>query len=261
MSTATPSLDALLAFALDAAWQAGRVTLGYYQSGLAAERKADNSPVTLADRQAEQKLRELITAAWPDHALIGEEYGRQPGRVDSGYTWIIDPIDGTKSFISGVPFYAVLLALVKDDQPQLGVIHFPALNEMVYARRGGGCYWNGRPARVSSVSRLADAVLLASDLDTFARFNRQDAFQRLIDATYFQRTWGDAYGYALVATGRAEIMLDPVMALWDCGPLQVILEEAGGTFTDWRGTPTIFGGEAVATNGALFAPVMDLLGV
>ena len=261
MSTATPSLDSLLAFALDAAWQAGRVTLGHYQTGLAAERKADNSPVTLADRQAEQKLRDLITTHWPDHALIGEEYGHQPGRSDSGYTWIIDPIDGTKSFISGVPFYAVLLALVKDEQPVLGVINFPALNEMVYARRGGGCFWNGRPARVSSVARLADAVLLASDLDTFARFNRQDAFQRLIDATYFQRTWGDAYGYALVATGRAEVMLDPVMAVWDCGPLQVILEEAGGTFTDWRGTPTIFGGEAVATNGALFEPVMELIGV
>ncbi len=259
MPTPSPSLDSLLAFALDAAWQAGRVTLGHYQTGLAAERKADNSPVTLADRQTEQKLRELITTYWPDHALIGEEYGQQPGRGDSGYTWIIDPIDGTKSFISGVPFYAVLLALVKDEQPLLGVIHFPALNEMVYARRGGGCYWNGRPARVSSVSRLADAVLLASDLDTFARFNRQDAFQRLIDATYFQRTWGDAYGYALVATGRAEIMLDPIMAVWDCGPLQVILEEAGGTFTDWRGTPTIFGGEAVATNGALFEPVMELV--
>ena len=259
MSNTTPSLDTLLAFALDAAWQAGRVTLGHYQTGLAAERKADNSPVTLADRQAEQKLRDLITTAWPDHALIGEEYGHQPGRSDSGYTWIIDPIDGTKSFISGVPFYAVLLALVKDEQPLLGVMNFPALNEMVYARRGGGCFWNGRPARVSAVSRLADAVLLASDLDTFARFNRQDAFQRLIDATYFQRTWGDAYGYALVATGRAEIMLDPIMAVWDCGPLQVILEEAGGTFTDWRGTPTIFGGEGVATNGALFEPVMDLV--
>ena len=259
MPNASPTLDALLAFALDAAWQAGRVTLGHYQTGLAAERKADNSPVTLADRQAEQKLRDLITTAWPDHALIGEEYGHQPGRSDSGYTWIIDPIDGTKSFISGVPFYAVLLALVKDEQPLLGVMNFPALNEMVYARRGGGCFWNGRPARVSAVSRLADAVLLASDLDTFARFNRQDAFQRLIDATYFQRTWGDAYGYALVATGRAEIMLDPVMAVWDCGPLQVILEEAGGTFTDWRGTPTIFGGEGVATNGALFEPVMDLV--
>ena len=259
MPNASPTLDALLAFALDAAWQAGRVTLGHYQTGLAAERKADNSPVTLADRQAEQKLRDLITTAWPDHALIGEEYGHQPGRSDSGYTWIIDPIDGTKSFISGVPFYAVLLALVKDEQPLLGVMNFPALNEMVYARRGGGCFWNGRPARVSAVSRLADAVLLASDLDTFACFNRQDAFQRLIDATYFQRTWGDAYGYALVATGRAEIMLDPVMAVWDCGPLQVILEEAGGTFTDWRGTPSIFGGEALATNGALFESVMELI--
>ena len=259
MPNASPTLDALLAFALDAAWQAGRVTLGHYQTGLAAERKADNSPVTLADRQAEQKLRDLITTAWPDHALIGEEYGHQPGRSDSGYTWIIDPIDGTKSFISGVPFYAVLLALVKDEQPLLGVMNFPALNEMVYARRGGGCFWNGRPARVSAVSRLADAVLLASDLDTFARFNRQDAFQQLIDATYFQRTWGDAYGYALVATGRAEIMLDPVMAVWDCGPLQVILEEAGGTFTDWRGTPSIFGGEALATNGALFESVMELI--
>ena len=259
MPNASPTLDALLAFALDAAWQAGRVTLGHYQTGLAAERKADNSPVTLADRQAEQKLRDLITTAWPDHALIGEEYGHQPGRSDSGYTWIIDPIDGTKSFISGVPFYAVLLALVKDEQPLLGVMNFPALNEMVYARRGGGCFWNGRPARVSAVSRLADAVLLASDLDTFARFNRQDAFQRLITATYFQRTWGDAYGYALVATGRAEIMLDPVMAVWDCGPLQVILEEAGGTFTDWRGTPSIFGGEALATNGALFESVMELI--
>ena len=163
MPNASPTLDALLAFALDAAWQAGRVTLGHYQTGLAAERKADNSPVTLADRQAEQKLRDLITTAWPDHALIGEEYGHQPGRSDSGYTWIIDPIDGTKSFISGVPFYAVLLALVKDEQPLLGVMNFPALNEMVYARRGGCCFWNGRPARVSAVSRLADA---AADLSS-----------------------------------------------------------------------------------------------
>ena len=254
-----PSLDILLSFALDAAWQAGRVTLGYYQTGLPAERKADNSPVTIADRQAEQTLRDLIGRAWPDHALMGEEYGHTPGRADSGYTWIIDPIDGTKSFISGVPFYGVLLALVKDEQPVLGVAHFPALNDMIYARRGGGCFWNGRPARVSNVSNLADAVMLASDLNTFAQTNRQPAFQRLIDATYFQRTWGDAYGYALVATGRAEIMLDPVMAVWDCGPLQVILEEAGGAFTDWRGTPTIFGGEAVATNGALHDAVMALV--
>jgi len=255
-----PSLDSLLSFAIEAAWQAGRVTLGYFQTGVRAERKADNTPVTIADRQAEQKLRELIAAAWPDHALIGEEYGHAPGQAHSDYTWIIDPIDGTKAFICGVPFYSVLLALVRDREPLLGVIYLPALNEMVYAARGQGCFWNGRPARVSAVSELSEAVLLASDLDTFRRYDRQAAFDRLIDATWYQRTWGDAYGYALVATGRAEVMLDPAMALWDCGPLQVILEEAGGTFTDWKGEPTIYGAEAIATNGALFGAVMGLVG-
>ncbi len=215
--------------------------------------------VTAADKKAEQIIFGELSHARPGYGFLMEERGAVDG-PDSGYTWIIDPIDGTKSFISGVPFYGVLLALVRGEQPLLGVTYFPALDDMIYATRGGGCYWNGRPARVSAVARLADAVLLASDLNNFAPYNRQDAFQRLIDATYFQRTWGDAYGYALVATGRAEVMLDPAMALWDCGPLQVILEEAGGTFTDWRGTPTIFGGEAVATNGALFAPVMELIG-
>lgn len=260
MNNADPSLDDLLKFALDAAWQAGRITLGYFQTGTPAERKADNTPVTIADREAEQKLRQLISERWPYHALIGEEYGHAAGSAgESGYTWIIDPIDGTKSFVHGVPIYSVLLALVKDNEPLLGVMCFPALNEIVYAARGRGCYWNGRPARVSDVSQLSDAVLLASDLNTFAAFNRDGIFQRLIDATYIQRTWGDAYGYALVATGRAEIMLDPVMAIWDCGPLQVILEEAGGTFTDWKGLPTIFSGEAVATNGALHEQVMAII--
>lgn len=260
MTTAEPTVDELLDFALDATWQAGRITLGHFQTGTRAERKADNSPVTIADREAEQKLRQLINARWPDHALIGEEYGHATGNAgDSGYTWIIDPIDGTKSFVHGVPIYAVLLALVKDNEPLLGVMGFPALNEMVYAARGRGCYWNGRPARVSTVNDLSNAVLLASDLNTFAGYGRSDAFQRLIAATYIQRTWGDAYGYALVATGRAEVMLDPVMAIWDCGPLQVILEEAGGTFTDWKGIPTIFSGEAVATNGALFDQVMAII--
>lgn len=256
MTQNDPTLDTLLHFALDAAWQAGRVTLAHFQTGLTAERKADNSPVTVADRAAEQMLRRLILNRWPGHALIGEEFGHEGHSDTSGYTWIIDPIDGTKSFVSGVPLYAVLLALVRDGQPLLGVIHLPGLNEMVYAARGMGCYWNGRPARVSNVSSLADAVLLASDLDTFERYGRGEAFRRLINATYIQRTWGDAYGYALVATGRAEVMLDPVMAIWDCGPLQVILEEAGGTFTDWKGTPTIFGGEAIATNRVLFEQVM-----
>ncbi|NWF70996.1 MAG: histidinol phosphate phosphatase [Chloroflexi bacterium] len=256
MNAALP-LAALLEFALDATWQAGRITLGHFQTAVAVERKGDQSPVTIADRQSEQQLRSLIAQYWPEYGIIGEEYGAQTGA--SPLTWVIDPIDGTKSFIHGVPFYAVLLALLDGDESLVGVAHFPALNETVYAARGLGCWWNGRRARVSSVGALKDAALLASDLDNFAGKGKAAAWQRLIDATLIQRTWGDAYGYALVATGRAEIMVDAYMELWDCAPLAVILNEAGGTFTDWRGTTTVHGGESIATNGLLFNAVMELV--
>jgi histidinol-phosphatase len=251
----TPAPKTLLEFALDAVWQAGRLTLGYFQAGVSVDRKADNTPVTIADREAEQRLRTLINQYWPEHGIVGEEYGRST--THSQYTWIIDPIDGTKAFVSGVPLYANLLALLDGDAALLGIIHLPALNETVYAVRGEGCYWNGRRAHVSRVDQLKDAVLLTSGIDAFG--HKAAAWQRLCDATYIQRTWGDAYGYTLVATGRAEIMLDPVAALWDCAPLQVILEEAGGTFTDWRGTPTIHAGEGVATNGLLREQVLHTL--
>jgi histidinol-phosphatase len=249
-------LSSYLEFALDAVWQAGRITLGYFQTGVTPERKADNSPVTIADKTSEQKLRELIQSYWPTHGIIGEEFGEQPGT--SSLSWTVDPIDGTKSFVQGVPIYAVLLALTDGKAPLVGVAHFPALNETVCAMRGGGCFWNGRRTHVSEVSQLQDAVLLASDVRGYDKHGKQAAWERLIEATYVQRTWGDAYGYSLVATGRAEIMLDQVMKVWDCGPFQVILEEAGGTFTDWQGTPTIYAGEAIATNGRLFDPVMQL---
>jgi histidinol-phosphatase len=252
-----PPLQTYLEFALDAAWQAGRITLGHFQTGIRPERKADNSPVTLADKQSEQKLRELIGQYWPDHGIIGEEFGQLAGH--SNLTWTVDPIDGTKSFVQGVPLYAVLIALTDGTRPLVGVAHFPALNETIYATQGGGCYWNGRRTHVSTVGQMQDAVLLASDIDAFTKYKKQAEWDRLIQSSYFQRTWGDAYGYALVATGRAEVMCDPWMAIWDCGPLQVILEEAGGTFTDWKGNPTIYAGESIATNGALFKPVMDLV--
>jgi histidinol phosphatase-like enzyme (inositol monophosphatase family) len=248
----SPSPRALLEFALDAVWQAGRITLGYFQAGVAVDRKADNTPVTVADREAEQRLRSLITQYWPDHGVVGEEFGRSA--ATSQYTWLIDPIDGTKSFVSGVPLYANLLALLDGPSALLGVMHFPALNETVYAVRGEGCYWNGRRAHVSSVDQLSDAVLLVSGLGEFG--DKAAVWQKLCQATYIQRTWGDAYGYALVATGRAEVMVDPVMALWDCAPLQVILEEAGGTFTDWQGHATIHAGEGLATNSQLLAQVL-----
>jgi histidinol phosphatase-like enzyme (inositol monophosphatase family) len=246
-----------LNFALDAVWQAGRITLSHFQTGVPVERKADNSPLTIADQQAEQLLRRLIAEHWPEHGIIGEEYGRSP--TNSPYTWVIDPIDGTKSFISGVPFYANLLALLEGDEAILGISNFPALNEMIYGLKGGGAFFNGRPARVSAVAKLEDARLLTSELNYFRPTGKQAAWERLCQATYFQRTWGDAYGYALVATGRAEIMVDAGMYLWDCAPWQVILEEAGGTFTDWQGQATIHGGNSIATNGHLFEPVMSLV--
>ncbi len=214
------NLQPLLDFALDAAWQAGRITLGHFQTGVAVERKKDYSPVTIADRASEQKLRELIGRYWPDHGILGEEFGQNSGSGD--YTWILDPIDGTKSFVQGVPLYAVLVALTEKQLPVVGVAHFPALNETVYAARGLGCHWNGRRARVSQVGELKDAVLLGSEVAVTASTGdvaaRARGWQRLIEATYIQRTWGDAYGYALVATGRAEIMADPIVNPWDCAP-------------------------------------------
>jgi histidinol phosphatase-like enzyme (inositol monophosphatase family) len=250
-------MNDFLEFALDAIWQAGRLTLGYFQTGVGVERKADNSPLTIADKQAEQLLRRLIGERWPEHGILGEEFGQ--ATTESRYTWVIDPIDGTKSFISGVPLYANLLALLDGEEAIVGVAHFPALNETVYAAKGGGAFWNGRRAHVSSVEKLADAVVLSSELNYFKEVGKDAGWQRLLEATYIQRTWGDAYGYALVATGRAEVMADATMKLWDSAPWQVILEEAGGTFTDWRGVATIHGGDSVATNGRLYEPVMALI--
>lgn len=250
-------LQPFLEFALDAIFQSGQVTLGYFQTNLEIERKADASPVTLADKNAEQLLRRLVEERFPDHGIIGEEFGEHAS--DAEWTWIIDPIDGTKSFISGVPLYGCLIALVRNRQPVLGVMHFPALKETIYAAKGQGCFWNGRRTRVSHVSSLSDAVLLASEINLFDRAQRRAQFDRLVAGTLFQRTWGDAYGYALVATGRADIMVDPIMKVWDCAPMQVILEEAGGTFTDWRGEPTIWASESVATNSKLYKDVLALL--
>lgn len=251
----TLTLKSLVDFAVDAAYHAGRITLGYFQAGVAHEKKADASPVTIADRSAEKYLREHIARWYPDDALLGEEFGEQSG--SSGRRWIIDPIDGTKSFICGVPLYSCLIALTENDEPVLGVAHFPALGEMLYAGRGLGAYVNGRRARVSEVDDLSEAVLLFSEVGGYDE-HKQAAFEALVERTYIRRTWGDAYGYLLVATGRAEIMLDPWMSVWDCGPLGVIMEEAGGTFTDWNGTRTIYGGESIATNGKLFDQVISL---
>lgn len=247
---------AFLEFATDAAWQAGRLTLPYFQTAVDVEWKTDGSPVTAADRAAEALLRRLIEARFPDHDIIGEEMGASSR--DSTYRWYIDPIDGTQSFVRGVPLYGVLVGLQVAGEMVVGVAAFPALGEVVAAASGHGCWWNGRAARVSSVSRLADAALSFTDCADLLR-DRAGAWQRLQAATGIQRGWGDCYGHCLVATARADLMLDPIMNPWDCAALVPILREAGGTFTDWRGTCTIDGANAISTNGVLFDQVMELV--
>ena len=251
------STRAFLDFAIDAAWQAGQRTLAHFQTGVAVEQKADSSPVTIADRGAEELLRRLIESRFPDHTIVGEEFGETDR--DSAYRWIIDPIDGTLSFIHGVPLYGVLIGLEIEGEMVVGVAHFPGLGEMVAAARGEGCQWNGRPAHVSDVSRLDQALVVYTGCADFAPYGRAEAWARLQRATRIQRGWGDCYGHCLVATGRAEVMLDPIMNAWDCAALLPILQEAGGTFTDWDGKTTIYSGNALSTNGTLFQQVLELV--
>lgn len=250
-------LRELLDFAVDAAWQAGKITLEYFQTNLDVKSKSDSSPVTIADKRGEEKLRDLISARYPGHGIVGEEFNEKEG--DSAYRWILDPIDGTSSFIRGVGFYGVLVALEHGGECILGVANFPAMGELVYAATGMGCYWNGRRASVSKVARMDQATLLMTDIPSLYQYGRGAAYEQISKAAAYQRTWGDCYGHILVATGRAEIMLDAIMNVWDCGPLLPILREAGGTFTDWKGEATIRGGNAISTNGALFEPVMKVI--
>ncbi|MBZ0159277.1 histidinol-phosphatase [Candidatus Methylomirabilis sp.] len=248
-------LQQLLDFAVEAAREAGEIVMEYFQTALTPERKPDRTLVTAADRKAEERLRALIREAYPDHGILGEEFGEQ--QSGSGRTWIIDPLDGTASFVHGVPLFGVLLGLEVDGEIVLGVANLPALNELVSAGRGLGCFWNGRRATVSGVDDLKEALLLYTDGANFEPHGRDAAFRHLIAATRMHRSWGDCYGHILVATGRAEVMLDPAMNIWDCAALLPILLEAGGTFTDWQGRPTVRGGNAISTNTRLFDQVMQ----
>ncbi|HEY2962840.1 MAG TPA: histidinol-phosphatase [Pyrinomonadaceae bacterium] len=250
-------LNELLEFAVQLARGAGDMTLKYFRRRPETSTKADGSYVTIADREAESYLRSQIAERFPDDGVLGEEEGEHKG--SSGRRWIVDPIDGTFAFVHGVPFYGVLIALEVDGNPVVGVVNIPALNEMVSAANGCGCFLNGELARVSSTKRLEDALLLATNFRTCAQYGFGRAAELLQARARSSRTWGDCYGYVLVATGRADVMLDPVMNLWDCAPLLPIMEEAGGTFSDWRGVRTINGGNSIATNGVLFDEVMSLV--
>jgi histidinol-phosphatase len=257
VTTGANEFHDLLQFSVEIARGAGDISLKYFRRQPETHKKSDGSFVTIADREAEAYLRKQILGRFPDDGVLGEEEGERSG--SSGRRWIIDPIDGTFAYVHGVPLFGVLIGLEIDGNWSLGVINIPALEEIVYAANGLGCFWNGAPTHVSSTSNLEDALLLCTDFPACERYGFGAAANAFQQRAKTSRTWGDCYGYVLVATGRADVMLDPIMNLWDCAALLPILEEAGGTFTDWCGKRTAAVDNAVATNGVLFDEVMSVI--
>ena len=251
------TLQTYLDFIHETAFLAGRLTLGYFQSNLAVDLKKDGSVVTAADRGAEQLIRERIQRYFPSHAILGEEFGNV--EQSSPYRWIIDPIDGTYSFVHGVPIYAVLIGLEINGTVEVGAAHFPALSETVSAATGLGCYWNQVRTHVSETPTLSQGLVIANDAASFYEQGFGSQWERLSSACKSRRGWGDAYGYMLVATGRAEVSLDPIMNAWDNGPFPPIFAEAGGYFGDWKGNRTIYTEQAVATSLKLLPEVLSVL--
>lgn len=249
----------LLEAAQELARRTGSVALRHFRSALTVESKTDGSPVTIADRTAEETARHWITQRFPEDGILGEEYGaHQPG---ARRRWLIDPIDGTKTYVRGVPLWGTLIAVCAGEQVLVGAAYFPAVDEIIAAGEGLGCWWNGARARVSATATIDAATVLTTDERFRADETRAEGWRRLADAAALSRTWGDCYGYLLVATGRAEVMVDAAVAAWDAAPFLPIIAEAGGVFTDWRGTATAFGGSMVATNAHLATEARTLLGV
>jgi histidinol-phosphatase len=257
MGALTPGqLDRALAAAADAARAAATIALGYYHGAFEVTIKPDRTPVTQADRESEQAIVGILRAAFPDVGVLGEEFGAQG---QSSRRWIIDPIDGTKNFVRGIPIWATLIALEDEGEVVAGVIHNPAVGEMYTARRGGGAHRNGQPVRVSGVAELGAAYLIHAGLNILRRGPNWEGFLRLVDDTDRQRGFGDYLGYGLVADGRAEIYAEAGLKPWDLAPCKIVVEEAGRRFSYFDGRPTIYTGTALATNGRLHDEVVTRL--
>jgi histidinol phosphatase-like enzyme (inositol monophosphatase family) len=236
---------------------AGDIAMEYYGANPATRTKSDGSPVSVADTSAEQAAREWIELHFPEDGIIGEELASV--RENAARRWIIDPIDGTYTFLQSVPLWGTLVAVAEGESVIAGAAYFPALDDSIVAARGEGCWWNGSRAAVSTVAELAEARLVTTDARFLRDEARRERWTRLQNGARTMRTWGDCYGYLLVATGRADIMVDDVISDWDGAAFMPIITEAGGEFTDWRGSPTAFGGDAIATNGKLGGIVREIL--
>ncbi len=242
---------------VEAAGKAAQLAMRYYDNGVAVEWKQDNSPVSIADREAEQLLRGDLLGHFPGDGFLGEEYGDQPGT--SGYRWIVDPIDGTRSFVRGIPLWATLVGLEYQGEIIAGIVVVPALGHVYRALRGDGAYRGERRIRVSDVKRLEESMLFYSSVAWFKKTGRQDMFLDIAARTQRQRGFGDFYGFVLVAQGSGEVMLDHGVHSWDVAAIQPIVEEAGGRFTDWKGNRTIQTPDVIVSNGVLHDEMLSLL--
>ncbi|MGV3707620.1 MAG: inositol monophosphatase family protein [Gemmatimonas sp.] len=236
---------------------ASAIALSHFGRSIAVETKGDGSPVTVADRSAELAARDWIAKHFPHDGILGEEF--PDTNPDAKRRWIIDPIDGTKAFVRGVPLWGTLVACCEGETVLAGAASFPAVDEHLVAAPGEGCWHNGSRVKVSNISRIDEATLLVTDQRFVERPARGERWRALTSRAGVVRTWGDCYGYLLVATGRAEAMIDDRMNPWDAAALQPIIEEAGGVFTSWRNIHSAFDEDVIATNAALSAAVRDAL--
>jgi histidinol-phosphatase len=250
--------DDLLTLASDVARRAGDLAMAYFRTGLAVETKSDQTPVTAADREAEALIRKEIAAVYPDHRFLGEEMGGSTGEAE--YLWVIDPIDGTKNFIRGLPFFATQLALLEHGRVLVGVSYAPALGELMAAKRGHGTTLNGEPVCVSAIGDLEQAFVLHGGLDCFVRAGSLHALSTLSTQVMSMRGHGDFYGYHLVAQGRVDAMIEASIHPWDIAACKLIVEEAGGNFTGFDGDATSLPPNSIASNGKIHGSLLQLFG-
>lgn len=243
--------------AIEVARNAGDLARGYFDGNFEVELKADQTPVTIADRNAEELVREQVAYYFPKDGLLGEEHGDQPG--DSGFRWVIDPIDGTKAFVRGVPLWGTLIGLEYKGEQIAGAAYGAAIGQMFHALRGEGAFRDGKRIRVSDIDQIADSTLCYSGTKWFRQAGREAGFQALAYATAQQRGWGDFYGFVLVAQGSVELMIDYGVSIWDVAAVKPIVEEAGGLFTDWTGKPTVHTPDCLASNGKVHAEALRIL--
>lgn len=234
-------------FAQKLAKISGKIIKGYFRTNISVYSKSDQSPVTIADKKAEELMRSAIMKNFPDHGIIGEEFGNYNDNAE--YQWILDPIDGTKSFICGALTFGTLIALTKKGKPILGVINQPVLNEFLIGDNKTALL-NGTAVKVRNNSKLSDSVLLTTDHLNIEKYQDIDNFNTLIQKVKLYRNWGDCYGYYLVATGFADIMIDPDMSIWDSMALIPVIRGAGGTITDYHGHDPVAGKSIIAAGSS-----------